>query len=623
MQVEPNDESQRWVDGLAALTQVYGELAVSVAQRAKAIALAAASARPAELRELDQRRLAEPDWFLKPTMVGYVAYADRFAGSLAAVADHLDYLDELGVTYLHLMPLLRPREGENDGGYAVSSYDEVDPSLGTMDDLESVARSLRARGISLCIDLVLNHTSSDHDWALQALAGDPIYREFYRFFPDRTMPDRYEQTLREVFPDFAPGNFSQVGTEWVWTTFNEFQWDLNYANPDVFCAMLEVICRLANRGVEVFRLDAVAFLWKRLGTDCENQPEAHHLLTALRAFVAMAAPAAVFKAEAIVSPDLLVPYLGQGEPTRRECELAYNNQLMVMLWSSLATRDGLLMSKALARMIDNPAGTSWVTYVRCHDDIGWAVTDADAGAVGWDGWSHRRFLSSFYDGTFDGSFARGELFQNNPATGDSRISGSAASLCGIEDALERHDAEALAAAVCRLDLIYAFAFAYGGIPLIYMGDELGLLNDHSYLYDPDHAADNRWIHRPTMQWALAAERSVATSLRHRVFSNMRALVLARGAQPALHGNGRTRMVPLADRRLAAFTRHAPSGEIFVMIANVSDDHVSLARTDVPGVARLVHSGGGATISLNTVSLPPRSYMWLVGPASAASAASAA
>jgi amylosucrase len=618
MQVASNDESQRSADGLIALTHVYGEQAVFVAERAREIVRAFAAARPAELRALDERRMQEPDWFLKPAMVGYVAYADRFAGSLAGVADRLDYLGELGITYLHLMPLLRSREGENDGGYAVSSYDEVDPRLGTIDDLETVARALRDRGISLCIDLVLNHTSSDHDWALRALAGDETYRGFYRFYPDRVLPDRYEQTLREVFPDFKAGNFSKVGSEWVWTTFNEFQWDLNYENPDVFLAMLEVICRLANRGVEVFRLDAVAFLWKRLGTDCENQPEAHHLLTALRAFVAMAAPAAVFKAEAIVSPDLLVPYLGHGEPNRRECELAYNNQLMVMLWSSLATRDGLLMSKALARMIDIPAGTSWVTYVRCHDDIGWAVTDADAGAVGWDGWSHRRFLSSFYDGSFEGSFARGALFQSNPLTGDSRISGTAASLCGIEDALARNDHGALDLAVRRLDLVYAFAFAFGGIPLIYMGDELAMLNDAAYLRDPDHAADNRWMHRPVMDWSAASQRTEPASIEHRVFSNMRALVSARGAEAALHGNGRTRMVPLNDGRLAAFTRRALSGELFLMIANFSDETASLARADLPGVDHVSHAGGGAQLSLRSVSLPPLSYIWLVTAVPAAS-----
>jgi amylosucrase len=603
---------QRWHDGRVALQHVYGQEGEAVAVRARAIALQAAATRPAELKTLDAARLADPGWFLQPSMVGYVCYVDRFAGSIASVAEHLDYLADLGVTYLHLMPLLRPRDGENDGGYAVASYDEVDPRLGTMDDLERLAAALRARGMSLCIDLVLNHTADDHEWAIKAAAGDPHFRDYYRFFPDRELPDQYEQSLREVFPDFKPGNFIQVGDQWVWATFNDYQWDLNYENPDVFCAILETMCRLANRGVDVFRLDAVAFLWKRLGTNCENQPEAHQLLTALRAFVGMAAPATVFKAEAIVAPNDLVPYLGYGQPPRRECELAYNNQLMVMLWSSLATRDGLLMSRALSRMVDHPAGTSWVTYVRCHDDIGWAVDDGDATSVGWDGYSHRSFLSTFYAGEFPGSFGRGARFQVNEATGDSRISGTAAALCGIEAAVAANDLAAIEAGLRRLDLVYAFAFSYGGIPLIYMGDELALRNDLSYLRDPEHAADNRWMHRPAMDWFVAARRNDPTSLEHRAFTNIRELALARAGERALHGNSRTRVCFLPDRRVSAFAREASDGRRFVMVGNFSDDQVSLARTDLPNVDRVAHTGGGAALTANSVLLPPLSYVWMVG-----------
>jgi amylosucrase len=607
--------TQRWHDGRVALQHVYGQEGEAVAVRARAIALQAAAARPDELKALDAARLGDPGWFLQPSTVGYVCYVDRFAGSIAAVAEHLDYLADLGVTYLHLMPLLRPRDGENDGGYAVASYEEVDPRIGTMNDLEQLAAALRSRGMSLCIDLVLNHTADDHEWAVKAAAGDAHYREFYRFFPDRELPDRYEQSLREVFPDFKPGNFIQVGDQWVWATFNNYQWDLNYENPDVFCAILETMCRLASRGIDIFRLDAVAFLWKRLGTDCENQPEAHQLLTALRAFVGIAAPASVFKAEAIVSPNELVPYLGYGHPPRRECELAYNNQLMVMLWSSLATRDGFLMTQALSRMVDHPAGTSWVTYVRCHDDIGWAVDDGDASSVGWDGYSHRSFLSTFYAGEFPGTFGRGARFQVNEATGDSRISGTAASLCGIEAALEANDSAALDAGLRRLDLLYAFAFSYGGVPLIYMGDELALLNDLSFVTNSEHAADNRWMHRPVMDWAVAARRNDATSFEQRVFSKIRGLTKARAAERVLHGSSRTRVCFLSERRVSAFTREASDGRRFVMVGNFSDDQVTVARTDLPPVDRVSHSGGGAALTANSVVLPPLAYVWMVyGPA---------
>jgi amylosucrase len=326
----------------------------------------------------------------------------------------------------------------------------------------------------------------------------------------------------------------------------------------------------------------------------------------------MAAPASVFKAEAIVSPNELVPYLGYGHPPRRECQLAYNNQLMVMLWSSLATRDGFLMTKALSRMVDHPAGTSWVTYVRCHDDIGWAVDDGDASSVGWGGSSHRSFLSTFYAGEFPGTFGRGARFQVNEATGDSRISGTAASLCGIDAALETGDSAALDAGLRRLDLVYAFAFSYGGIPLIYMGDELALRNDHGYLTNPEHAADNRWMHRPLMDWRVAARRTDPASLERQAFAIVRNLAKARAAEPTLHGNTRTRVCYLPDRRVSAFVREASDGRRFVMVGNFSDDQVTVARSDLPSVERTTHTGGRSSLTSSAVLLPPLSYVWMVG-----------
>ncbi|HAP75637.1 MAG TPA: alpha-amylase, partial [Acidimicrobiaceae bacterium] len=423
------------------LTQLYPASAADLIDRIDGLVARHIAARPANLVARDLLREAEPDWFQQPSMVGYVAYADRFAGTLAGVRKQLDYLDELGVTFLHLMPLLKAREGENDGGYAVAAYDEVEPRLGTMADLEDLAADLHERGMNLCIDLVLNHTAAEHPWALAARRGELPYRDYYMFFPDRTVPDVMERTLLEVFPTFAPGNFTWLDDiqQWVWTTFNEYQWDLDWSNPDVFVAMADAMLQLANRGVDVLRLDAAPFMWKREGTISQNEPEVHTLLCALRALMAIAAPATIFKAEAIVPPDQLTPYLGAGEPERHECELAYHNQLMVLLWSSLATGEAKLMTNSLRRIAPIPRHASWVTYVRCHDDIGWAITDDNAATMGWSAAGHRDFLLSFYSGTFGGSFARGDIFQYNPETGDGRTSGSAASLCGLEMALAMND----------------------------------------------------------------------------------------------------------------------------------------------------------------------------------------
>src|SRR3954468_6792054 len=467
---------ERWFGELRApLVAVYGaDARFPTAWTALLEAIAgAAAARPDDLRALDHEREITSDWLHREQVVGYVAYADRFGGTLRGVRERLDYLRELGVGYLHLMPLLRAGPPPNAGGYAVADYGVVEPALGTMDDLRSLAADLRGAGMALCVDVVLNHTAQEHPWARAAVAGDERMLAFYRTFADRTEPDAYELTLPEVFPDTAPGSFTFVPElgRWVWTTFNTYQWDLDWSNPEVFVAMAGVVLDLAAAGVDVLRLDAVPFLWKRRGTDCQNQPEVHELLQALRAVVRIAAPGVAFKAEAIVSPRQLVAYLVAGRHEGKECDLAYHNVLMVLLWSALASRRVALMTHTLRAMPRVPPLSGWVTYVRCHDDIGWAITEEDAAAVGEDGYLHRRFLADFYAGDFPGSFARGARFQPDPRTGEARTSGTAASLAGLEEALESGDDAAEELAIRRVLLLYAIAFAHGGLPLVYMGDE--------------------------------------------------------------------------------------------------------------------------------------------------------
>ena len=607
-------------DILEPLGQVYGAVTdpSKLATELVLDALNAAAQRPVPLQLLDRRREIDPAWFQRSRMIGYVCYADRFAGSLPGVREHLDYLAELGVTYLHLMPLLRPREGENDGGYAVADYAATDPRLGTVADLQALADDLHRRGMALCVDLVVNHTAAEHEWARRALAGEAGYREMYLIYPDRTEPDRYERTLPEVFPDTAPGSFTEVsGLGWVWTTFHDYQWDLNYANPAVFRAMLGTMLALANRGIDVLRVDAAPFLWKRMGTDCQNQPEAHALLQAFRALTRLAAPGLVLKAEAIVSPELLVAYLGGHDRFHPECDLAYDNQLMVMLWSTLATRDVRLAEAALSRRRPAPVPTSWVTYIRCHDDIGWAVSDADAAAAGLSGAAHRRFLSDFYAAGFSGSFARGALFQDNSATGDARVSGMAASLCGIEAALDAGDPAALTAAIRRLESMYAVAFSFGGIPLIYMGDELALRNDTGWAGDPAHEHDNRWMHRPLMDWDAAARRHDPGSLEGRVFAAIRGLAAARRSLLALRSGGRTELLPTENRSVLAYRRVHPRSAPFLALTNFSDvsqsvDAGIIARAGLSQPAPAHSSTGQPNIGSGRIDLPPWGFVWLTG-----------
>jgi len=536
-------------------------------------------ARPEELKILDIERDLTPDWFQRETMLGYVFYVERFAGTLKGIEQHLPYLQELGATYLHLMSCLRPREGENDGGFAIADYRNVEAKLGSIDDLENLCRTLRKRGISVCIDLVLNHCAKEHEWAVRARQGEARYQDYFYIFPDRTIPDQYEKTLPEIFPDFAPGNFSYYPEidKWVWTTFNEYQWDLNWTNPEVFLEIADIIFYLANRGVEVFRLDAVAFMWKRLGTNCQNQPEVYDLLQALRSCAKITTPAVVHKAEAIVSPDDLIKYFGVGKRFGKVSQIAYHNSLMVQYWSSLASRDTRLMTHALSEFPQTPPNIAWGTYLRCHDDIGWAVTDDDADAVKLNGLAHRSFLSDFYAGQFPESFARGEVFQHNPQTGDRRISGTLASLAGLEQALAERDERQLALAIERIFLGYALICGFGGLPLLYMGDEIGLLNDYSYRKNPDLAGDNRWLHRPFMDWDKAALRQAPNTVEQRLYQGIIKIIRARQRTPQLNSTYETLVLEAGNPALFAYVRHHPLGSL-VGVYNFSERFQQISAT---------------------------------------------
>lgn len=573
-------------DALEQLIAVVGEAAASW------------NLRPPELRARDHQRAADPAWFQSERMLGGVCYVDRYAGSLTGVREAIPYFQELGLTYLHLMPLFESPEGNSDGGYAVSSYRRVNPALGTMDELRELAADLRLAGISLVLDFIFNHTSSEHEWARKAVAGEPGFEDFYLIFPDRTMPDAYEQTVREIFPDDHPGAFVQLEDgRWIWATFYRFQWDLNYANPAVFRAMAGEMLFLANQGVEILRMDAVAFIWKRLGTPSESLPEAHLLLQAFNAVLRLAAPSMLFKSEAIVHPDEVAAYISPDE-----CELSYNPLQMALTWEALATRDPRLLQQALERRHALPPGTAWVNYVRSHDDIGWTFADEDAAELGIQGYPHRRFLNDFYVQRIDGSFARGVPFQENPKTGDARVTGTTASLAGVE--------AGDAGGEDRVVLAHALALSTGGIPLIYLGDEVGQLNDYSFRDDPDRAGDSRWVHRVKRPSAAYAERTDAATPGGRIFARLTRLIETRKATPEFAGNA-----------LIGFDAHHPSvlgyqrpgadGAILVL-ANVGDDLALIDPLTLSGFAPdAVDIVATADVDLtHGVALAPHGFAWL-------------
>lgn len=524
------------------------------------------ASRKRSLKKRDTERLKNPSWYRSEKMLGMALYVDLFAGDLLKLQAKIPYLLDLGINYVHLMPLYLSPEGESDGGYAVSDYRRVDPKLGSEADLLALSEAFSKAGISLVLDFVFNHTSNEHSWAQKALAGDEDYQNYYYFFTDKSEVDDYNQTCREIFPTVRRGSFTYLDSieKWVWTTFNSFQWDLNFSNPAVFNAITSEMLFLANIGCEALRLDALAFVWKEKWTQCESLPKAHTLIQSFNLCLQIVAPSVQFKSEAIVHPDEVAKYIDKDE-----CQLSYNPLLMALMWESLATRETKLLTASMKKSFSISPDCAWVNYIRCHDDIGWTFDDDIARQQGINGYHHRQFLNQFYTGRFEGSFAQGVPFQENPTTGDCRVCGSFASLAGLEKAMASGNPIELDHAVKRVRLLNSINLSIGGIPLIYQGDELGVLNDHSYLRDEFKREDSRWVNRPQVTDALIEGAKSNTTPQGMIHSQLKAMIAIRQSQPVL-GEGTTEILDTDQPHLFVYRRENKLGERFIAICNFSE-----------------------------------------------------
>ena len=490
--------------------------------------------RKASLRKLDMERSQSTGWYHHSEMMGMMMYTDCFSGTLNGLKEKLPYIKECGVNYLHLMPLLDSPEGKSDGGYAVADFRKVRPDLGTMEDLEKLSAACRKSGIMLCLDFVLNHTSEEHAWAKAARAGDPIAKSRYFFYDNWDIPDQYNSTMPQVFPETAPGNFTYFDDchSIVMTTFYPFQWDLNYANPMVFNDMTDNLLFLANRGIDVLRLDAVPYIWKQLGTNCRNLPEVHKIVRMMHIACDIVCPGVLLLGEVVMEPKEVVPYFGT--PEKPECDILYNVTTMCTIWHTLATHDVRLLKYQVDQMKDLPKSCVFQNYIRCHDDIGWGLDYNYLGQFGIQEQSHKKYLNDWFTGRWPGSPSRGELYNDSEALADARLCGTSASLCGIESAVQNKDGELLNKALSADIMLHAFMLTLSGIPVLYSGDEIGMFNDYSY---HDHYAkkdDSRFIHRGKFDWDLAEKRHEPGSLSCALFSQLHRLIQIRKENPVFH-----------------------------------------------------------------------------------------
>lgn len=525
--------------------------------------------RSTELKKRDIKKEKNPDWFKEKEMLGMMLYIDNFAGNLKGVEKKLAYLKECNVNCLHLMPFLDTPKGKSDGGYAVADFRKVRPDLGTMKDLARLTEKCHENGMNVCMDFVMNHTSEEHEWAKRARAGEGQYMSRYFFYDNGDIPARYEETVPQVFPTTAPGNFTwlpEIG-HYVLTTFYPYQWDLNYRNPRVFNEMMYNFLFLANQGMDIIRIDAVPYIWKELGTSCRNLKEVHTIVRMMRMIAEIVCPSVILLGEVVMEPEKVVPYFGTVE--KPECHMLYNVTTMATTWNSIATRDIRLLKKQMDIVSRLPKQYTFLNYLRCHDDIGWGLDFDTMKQWGMEEPSHKRYLNDYFTGKIAGSISRGELYNDDPVTQDARFCGTTASMCGIEAAGFEGNAEKMQTAIQEDLMLHAYMLTQSGIPMLYSGDELGQVNDYSYKDDAEKASDSRYLHRGAFLWELADKRKDLSAVQGQLFQMLNRLEQIRRQENVFSQEAEVYTYDVHNDSILGILREY-KGERFIALFNFSE-----------------------------------------------------
>ena len=563
--------------------------------------------RKKSLREWDEARGLDSEWYAGNEMLGMVMYTQCFAGDLKGVKKHLDYVEECGANYVHLMPLLESPEGRSDGGYAVSDFRKVQPELGTMEDLADLSEECHRRGISVCLDFVMNHTSEDHEWAKRARAGEKEYQDRFFFFDSWDIPKQFEKTVPQVFPTTAPGNFTycEEAGKVVMTTFYPYQWDLNYRNPVVFNDMTADMLYLCNNGIDIIRLDATPYIWKTLGTNCRNLPQVHTMVRIMRIATEIVCPGTLLLGEIVMEPSKVVPYFGSVE--KPECHLLYNVTTMASTWHTVATKDVRLLKHQLGTVFALPKEYIFLNYLRCHDDIGWGLDYPFLEQFGMKEVPHKKYLNDYLKGAWPGTMSRGELYNDDPTLGDARLCGTTASLCGIEAAEETGDPEKIEKAI-RLDImLHAFLFTQSGIPVLYSGDEIGQLNDNAYHDDPLKADDSRYIHRGNLDWDDVAKRNDPTTRQGQLYTAIRKMADLRTRYGVFESKADAWVVETWNDHVLGIGRYY-QGEKMIALFNFGENEETAWIREVEDYRDMLT---GEERPAKEVVLPGYGFVWLI------------
>ncbi len=560
-----------------------------------------------ELKVIDRQREADPGWYRKNDLLGMMLYIENFGGTINGVREKLDYIQNSNVNYIHLMPFLDTVPGKSDGGYAVKDFRKVQENLGTMEDLEALTKACHDKGIQVCMDFVMNHTSEDHDWAVRARNGEGEYMSRYFFFDSWDIPGIYEQTVPQVFPTTAPGNFTWLPEcgHHVMTTFYPYQWDLNYRNPRVFNEMMANFLYLANRGIDIVRIDAVPYIWKELGTSCRNLKQVHTIVRMMRMISEIVCPSVLLLGEVVMEPAKVVPYFGTVE--KPECHMLYNVTTMATTWHTVATRDVTLLREQLEKDFELPQQYVFLNYLRCHDDIGWGLDYDSLRRFGMEERPHKAYLNDYFRGFRGLSNSRGELYNEDPVTGDARLCGTTASLCGLQVALESGNAANVDLAVNSVLMLHAYMFMQSGIPVLYSGDEIGQLNDNSYHLDASKAEDSRYLHRGKMDWEAAKKASQPGTTENRIFASLSQLETIRASEALFDCSARAAAIDVGDNALLCIVRTL-NGNLVVGIYNFSNE--DRTASELRSGANYQNLVTGEVMNISQITVPAQSFFWL-------------
>ena len=559
-----------------------------------------------DLKGIDRSRETDPDWYRRNDLLGMMLYIDNFGGTINGVREKLDYIQKSNVNYIHLMPFLDTVPERSDGGYAVKDFRKVQPWLGTMEDLEELTSACHEKGIQVCMDFVMNHTSEDHEWAVRARNGEGEYMSRYFFYDSWEIPGEYEKTVPQVFPTTAPGNFTWLPEcgHYVMTTFYPYQWDLNYQNPRVFNEMMYNFLYLANRGIDIIRIDAVPYIWKELGTQCRNLKQVHTIVRMMRMICEIVCPSVLLLGEVVMEPEKVVPYFGTVE--KPECPMLYNVTTMATTWHTVATRDTTLLREQLDKVFHLPKAYVFLNYLRCHDDIGWGLDYDSLRRFGIEERPHKAYLNNFFRGYTGASISQGELYNEDLVTGDARLCGTTASLCGLQTALMAEDEEAITRSIHAIVMLHAYMFTQSGIPVLYSGDEIGQLNDETYHNDRNKAEDSRYLHRGRMDWAAAARADEAGTTENRIYTALSQLETLRGEENVFSCSADAWTVETGDRAVLGIGRSL-EGETLVGLFNFSEEDRTVSLNDTAPYTDLLT---GESCSIRSITIPAQGFCWL-------------